>query len=131
MYLSCVASVGYALGPAILGLFEILVNSLQLQGLVVDPDSAPGWCMAILHLVFMVKIVLMFQDGSSEVARRGPLDKARDVGADGLAVGACCAAFWHLATASAVLAVTEVFAVHLAQQLWGWSIGGSAFLLAA
>jgi len=110
-------------------LLEYFIKSIRIHNLVLDSDTVPGWCMALVSSVFLVLVVLLFEDMPMKVTAPSAVDRAAHSG-DRIPVVAVCAAFWHLCVSSAVLTAVEVYIVNLGQQHWGWSIARSAWLLA-
>jgi len=130
LYYSASNTLGYAAGPALAALLEHFIKSIRIHNLVLDSDTVPGWCMALVYTVFLVLVVLLLEDLPAEVTAPIVVDSPAPSG-DRIPVVAVCATFWHLCVSSAVLTTVEVYIVNLGQQHWGWSIARSAWLLAA
>mmetsp|Transcript_47082 Transcript_47082/g.121087 ORF Transcript_47082/g.121087 Transcript_47082/m.121087 type:complete len:474 (-) Transcript_47082:279-1700(-) len=129
-YFLALNTLGYALGPALAAVLEVFVKSVHVNNLVLDSDTAPGWFMAIIYLLYMAQVLLVFEDLPAELTGSEPLgtNVATDERPPMLAT---CAAFWDLCMASAVNTTAEVYVVKIGQRYWGWSIVTSALFLAA
>mmetsp|Transcript_136396 Transcript_136396/g.436486 ORF Transcript_136396/g.436486 Transcript_136396/m.436486 type:complete len:476 (-) Transcript_136396:499-1926(-) len=129
-YFSALNTLGYALGPALAAVLEVFVKSVHVNNLILDSDTAPGWFMAILYLLFMAQVLLVFEDLPAELTGSEPLGK--NVATDERPpMIATCAAFLDLCISSAVLTTAEVYVVNVGQHYWGWSVFTSALFLAA
>jgi len=130
LYFCALNTLGNALGPTMAAALDVFVKSIRIDNLVLDADTIPGWFMAIVYLLFMVKVILIMDDLPVEVTSPKPLPAA-SAGDERLPIGACCAAFWHCCVSATVITCVEVYAVNVGQQHWGWSIACSAMFLAA
>mmetsp|Transcript_174312 Transcript_174312/g.553375 ORF Transcript_174312/g.553375 Transcript_174312/m.553375 type:complete len:474 (-) Transcript_174312:428-1849(-) len=129
-YFSALNTLGYALGPALAAVLEVFVKSVHVNNLVLDSDTAPGWFMALIYLLYMAQVLLVFEDLPAELTGSEPLGK--NVATDERPpMIATCAAFWDLCMSSAVNTTAEVYVVKVGQRYWGWSIVTSALFLAA
>jgi len=128
MYYSATSTLAYAAGPALAALLEYFMKSIRIHNLVLDSDTVPGWFMALVSSVFLVLLLLLFEDPPAE--ETVPMAGSGAPTGDRLPLAAMCAAFWHLCVSSAVLTVIEVYTVNLGQEHWGWSIAKTAWLLA-
>merc|ERR1712176_532176 len=128
LYFSALNTLGYALGPAIAAVLDVFVKSIHIHNLVLDVDTVPGWFMAMIYLVYMVKIIIFFEDLPMEVT--SPKPRADQKSNDRLPVGTCCTAFWYLCMSAMLITCIEVYAVNVGQQYWGWSVAKSALFLA-
>jgi len=129
LYYSATNMLAFAAGPALAALLEYFIKSIRIHNLVLDSDTVPGWFMALVSSVFLVLLLLLFEDPPAEVTMPKAPGSAAPSG-DRLPMVAICAAFWHLSVSSAVLTVVEVYTVNLGQEHWGWSIAKTAWLLA-
>merc|ERR1712232_1511966 len=131
LYFSALNTLGYALGPALAALLDFFLKEvIRIENLVLDADTAPGWPMAILYLLFIAKVVLMFEDLPVEATAPKRLATATP-SAGRFPVVAGCAAFWYLCAGGIVITAAEVYAVNVGQRYWGWSITSSGLFLAA
>uniref|UniRef100_A0A7S2LY59 Major facilitator superfamily (MFS) profile domain-containing protein n=1 Tax=Zooxanthella nutricula TaxID=1333877 RepID=A0A7S2LY59_9DINO len=128
LYFSAATTLGYAVGPTLAAVLDVFLKSVRVHNLVLDSDTAPGWFMALLYLIFLVLIVIVFEDLPMHATQPGPRGSAN--AGDRFPLLSSCAAFWHLFVTSAQLTMAEVYLVFVGQQHWGWSIAKSALLLA-
>ena len=54
---SCLCTAALAAAPAVCGLLDTLfLHELRIQNLVLDSDTAPGWFMAIVYFLYLLKV---------------------------------------------------------------------------
>jgi len=126
-YFSAMNTLGYAVGPGIAALLEVFVKDLHIENLVLDSDTAPGWCMACIYLFLMVKIILVFQDPPMEHRISKPSPAAATERPSILGLIIC---MWVMFASGAMITCSEVYAVSIAKDLWGLNIQLSALFLA-
>eukprot|EP00449_Zooxanthella_nutricula_P032683 CAMPEP_0198490242 /NCGR_PEP_ID=MMETSP1462-20131121/1986_1 /TAXON_ID=1333877 /ORGANISM="Brandtodinium nutriculum, Strain RCC3387" /LENGTH=98 /DNA_ID=CAMNT_0044218783 /DNA_START=1 /DNA_END=293 /DNA_ORIENTATION=- len=80
LYYSATNTLGYAAGPALAALLEYFIKSIRIHNLVLDSDTAPGWCMALVSSAFLVLVVLLFEDMPMEVTKPIAADSAAHSG---------------------------------------------------
>jgi hypothetical protein len=122
---------GYALGPALAAVLDVFVRFVRIDNLVLDADTAPGWFMATLYLLFMVKVIVLFED--LPMTMTSPR-AARSRGADStirepVPAVACCACLLYVCVSALIITCVEVYAVNVGQHYWGWTLATSAMFL--
>jgi hypothetical protein len=131
LYFSALNTLGYALGPALAAMLDVFLKSVRIDNLVLDADTAPGWFMAIVYLLFMVKVIVFFEDlplnvTSPQVARSRDVDSTVR---EPFPAFACCACFWYLCVSALIITCVDVYAVNVGQRHWGWTLSHSAMFL--
>ncbi|CAE7189001.1 unnamed protein product [Symbiodinium sp. CCMP2456] len=59
---SAVATSALAAAPAVSGLLETFLHELRIHNLVLDSDTAPGWFMAIVYFLYLLKVAFFFEN---------------------------------------------------------------------
>ena len=59
---SAVTTAALAAAPAVSGLLETFLHELRIHNLVLDSDTAPGWFMAIVYFLYLMKVVFLFEN---------------------------------------------------------------------
>jgi len=131
LYFSALNTLGYALGPALAAMLDVFVASFRINNLVLDADTAPGWFMAILYLLFMVKVIVLFEDVPMNVTspQAAQSNHADSTVLEPVPAVACCACLWYLCVSSLFITCVEVYAVTVGQNYWGWTLATSAMFL--
>jgi len=134
-YYSAMNILGYALGPFAAAILEYFVKSIHVHNLVLDSDTAPGWAMAVLYLLFIVLVAAVFEDLPLEATcpKAGGAPTVTDRAAASLgSILACCVSLWNVCMPAAILSIIEVYTgAVLGQHYWGWSISASSLFLAS
>jgi hypothetical protein len=132
LYLSALMYLAYAMGPVMTVALDELIRYSGISSSAFDVDTAPGWFMAFVYLLFMLKVMLFFEDLPMESTRpkvRQPEAK-EDTKSDRLSAIACCASFWYAWVSCSVIAGIEVYTQNVAQHYWGWNTAASSWFLA-
>merc|ERR1712190_614965 len=113
-----------------MGTLNAFLVSIRIHNLVLDSDTAPGWFMALAYLLFMAKLILLFEDVPVQVTARKPRTQLGNAGCDGerFPIAAACAPFWYSFMSAIVVTMTEVYTVNVAQREFGCSIAKSGLL---
>jgi len=130
-YWSALITIAYALGPALAAVFEVFLKAIRIDNLILDADTAPGWFMAIVWLLFIAKAVVLFQELPLSKTAPRPPPEASEHDRDRLPIIGSCALFSYLCAGQFVLTAAEVYAVNVGTNYWGWRIMDSALFLAA
>jgi len=132
LYFSAMNTLGFALGPALASALDAFLESIRVHNLALDSDTAPGWMMAALYVLFMVKVVLLLEDLPLHVTAPTHPAKPDSAGSGGerIPIAASCVAFWYCFMAGIVITTAEVYAVNVAQHELGWSTVKSGLVLA-
>jgi len=134
-YYSAMNILGYALGPFAAAILEYFVKAIHVHNLILDSDTAPGWAMAVLYLLFVVMVTAVFEDLPLEATRPkagGDLTEVDRAAASLGSILACCVSLWSVCMPAAVLSIIEVYTGSvLGQHYWGWSIEASSLFLAS
>ncbi|CAJ1446622.1 unnamed protein product [Effrenium voratum] len=128
-YYTAMNTLGCAIGPALAALLEEFMKFTRINNLVLDSDTIPGWFMAVVFLLFSVKLLIFLEEPPSLRQSPGVAKTAR-IPLSWQQLGACCACFWHLCVCSSVNTGVEVYAITVLQQSLGWSISTSALFVA-
>merc|ERR1712039_103313 len=133
LYMTAMATFGCAVGPAMGSALNAFLVSIRIHNLVLDSDTAPGWFMAAAYLLFMAKLILLFEDLPVQVTARKPRIQLGSAGSDGerFPIVASCATFWYSFMSAIVITMTEVYTVNVAQHEFGCSIAKSGLMVAA
>jgi hypothetical protein len=132
LYLSTLMYLAYAVGPVLTVALDELLRYAGISSSAFDADTAPGWFMGFVYLLFMLKVMLFFEDLPMESTRpkvRQPKMK-EDTSSDRLSAIACCASFWYACVSCLVISGIEVYTVNVAQHYWGWNMAARSWLLA-
>jgi len=134
-YYSAMNILGYALGPFTAAFLEFFVKSVHVHNLVLDSDTAPGWAMALLYLLYVVMVAAVFEDLPLEA----PCPKAGGVppvgeraAASSGSILACCISLWNICMPAGVLSIVEIYPGSvLGKHYWGWSMTATSLFLAS
>ena len=130
---STMAAVAFFGAPLIAALLEIFVKDLRIQDLVLNSDTIPGWCMAVLYFIYMLMVVFFFEDAQDVESTASPAGEtdANEEAQDSL----CRPGFLICLLASFISPMTTtmctVFFVKLAEQAWDLSVSATSLWLAA
>lgn len=129
---SAVATSGLAVAPAICGLIETFLHELRVHNLVLDSDTAPGWFMAIVYFLYLLKVVFFFENPEkapsqepSHAAAASPAEKRESLWTTGILL---CLLAGFASTMTNIGCM--VYFTQLSQHTWHWSLALSSWSLA-
>jgi hypothetical protein len=121
---------GYVFGPLLAWALETFVKDLHIGNLILDSDTAPGWCMAVLYFGFMIKLFIFFEHPGTEEAIVEVKQQSPRTGLG--AVRAFCVIVCLLSILASTVsnAMIEMYTAKLAEGIWGWSVQATSLYLA-
>ncbi|CAE7226633.1 unnamed protein product, partial [Symbiodinium pilosum] len=126
---SAVATFALTAAPLLSALLETFVKELRIENLVVDSDTIPGWFMALVYYLFLLKVVFFFENPDSPKLAETSAESQKASGESMWTTG-----FFLCMTAGFTSTMTNsvgiVYFVKLAQHTWGWSVPDTALVLA-
>lgn len=130
-YMSAMLTMGYAAGPAFAMLVEVFVEKWCAPNPFIDSDSGPGWLMALLYILFILKVAIFMED--LPIEDNATASQIQDVTdkKERFPIAAAGACFWVILVAGAVMTSCEVYAVNIALHRWGWHVTMTAPYLCA
>lgn len=142
-------AMGYAVGSFLSWLLELSVKEFNAEPLPIDSETIPGWCMAACYLVFMVKLILLFEDLPSELSgiEQQPPEESRHQGSfqsqekaetrikqkpqeSTKSMAGLLLYLYVILGANVSTSVVDVYTAKLSTELWNWSILQTSLLLA-
>jgi len=127
---SAVTTAALAAAPAVSGLLETFLHELRIHNLVLDSDTAPGWFMAIVYFLYLMKVVFLFENpqqlpSQDPATQESPAEKQEPLWTTGFIV---CLLAGFASTMTTVGCM--VYFTQLSQQTWHWSLVLSSWALA-
>ncbi len=130
---STMAAVAFFGAPLIAALLEIFVKDLRIQDLVLNSDTIPGWCMAVLYFIYMLMVVFFFEDAQDVESTASPAGEtdANEEAQDSLCRPGFLICLLASFTSPMTTTMCTVFFVKLAEQAWDLSVTATSLWLAA
>lgn len=122
-------AVAFTTGPLLAGLLVTFLKETRIHNLVLDSDTIPGWFMATLYLLYLLKVFFIFENPPPESADRLPRPSNATQEEPMMSCG-LLVCYWAMFAGPMANTMCEVFGVKLAQQWWGWTVEASGYYMA-
>lgn len=129
-------ALAFTCGPLLAGLLDTFIKQIRHEDLVLDSDTIPGWFMACLYFLYIIKLYFFFDPEFVDSCNSTPGIQNRqedEEQSSRISIFSCGLLVCYCSMFAGPFANTmcEVFAVRLVQQWYGWSISVSAFYMSA